>query len=295
MSAIWKMHGPSVRACLAAAALTITTGAVADPLKDGFASPPDSARPRVWWHWMNGNVTRDGIAKDLAWMKRVGIGGVQNFDANLATPQIVDKRLVYMTPEWKDAFRFAVQRADSLGLEFAIASSPGWSETGGPWVAPKDGLKKVVWTETLVSGGQRFSGRLAAPPSESGPFQNLPVVDELAALQGGPSAAPPSFYADFAVLAVPVTAVVADEVPQATTGDGKPLNAAALADGRLQTGVALERGTPLSPASIQLTYSAPRAIRTASFFLEGGASMFGDPQFLPILEVRVDGTWLRIA
>ena len=56
---------------------------------------------------MNGNITEDGIAKDTAWMKRFGIGGLQNFDANLRTPQIVDKRLVYMTTEWKKAFRFA--------------------------------------------------------------------------------------------------------------------------------------------------------------------------------------------
>ena len=74
-------------------------------LDDQFRDPPNSARPRVWWHWMNGNVTKDGIAKDMAWMKRVGIGGMQNFDANLQTPQIVDKRLVYMTPEWKEAMR----------------------------------------------------------------------------------------------------------------------------------------------------------------------------------------------
>lgn len=88
------------------------------------------ARPRVWWHWMNGNVTEDGIAKGLAWMKRVGIGGLQNFDVDLETPQTVDKRLVYMTPEWKKAFRFAAAaaEADRLGLELAIAASPGRAE-----------------------------------------------------------------------------------------------------------------------------------------------------------------------
>ena len=139
--------------------------APAPSLEEQFYDPPNSARPRVWWHWMNGNITQDGIAKDLAWMKRVGIGGMQNFDANLQTPQVVDKRLVYMTPEWKDAFRFTAQEADRLGLELAIAASPGWSETGGPWVKPEDGLKKLVWSETPVSGGRRFSGRLAAPPT----------------------------------------------------------------------------------------------------------------------------------
>jgi hypothetical protein len=53
----------------------------------------------VWWHWMNGNISKDGIRTDLEWMHRAGLGGVQVFDAALATPQIVDHRIEYMTPE----------------------------------------------------------------------------------------------------------------------------------------------------------------------------------------------------
>jgi hypothetical protein len=140
-------------------------GGAGATLEAQFADPPGSARPRVWWHWMNGNVTEDGIAKDIAWMKRVGIGGLQNFDAALTTPQIVPNRLVYMTPEWRKAFRFAAAEAERNGLELAIAASPGWSETGGPWVEAKDGMKKPVWSETDVAGGQPFTGRLPAPPS----------------------------------------------------------------------------------------------------------------------------------
>ena len=103
-----------------------------DALLRGFLNPPDSAKPRVWWHWMSGNITKEGIKADLEWMKRAGIGGFQNFDAGLNTPQIVEKRLVFMTPEWKDAFNYAATLADQLGLEMAIAGSPGWSESGGP-------------------------------------------------------------------------------------------------------------------------------------------------------------------
>jgi len=122
-------------------AAPIMATAVADPLVAGFVDPPNSARPRVWWHWMNGNITQEGIAADLAWMSRVGIGGLQNFDASLGTPQIVENRLVYMTPEWQEAFRFAASEAARYDLELAIAASPGWSETGGPWVPPEDGVK----------------------------------------------------------------------------------------------------------------------------------------------------------
>ncbi|HEV3252449.1 MAG TPA: glycosyl hydrolase, partial [Puia sp.] len=121
-----------------------------ETLLTGFRTPPNAAKPRVWWHWMNGNITKEGIRKDLEWMNRSGIGGFQNFDASLGTPQIVERRLSFMTPEWKDAFYFTTKLADSLNLEMAIAGSPGWSESGGPWVKPEDGMKKIVWSETIV-------------------------------------------------------------------------------------------------------------------------------------------------
>ena len=164
-----------------------------DPLKSGFENPSNSARPRVWWHWMNGNITKEGIKLDLEWMHRVGLGGFQNFDAALETPQVIDHRLAYMTPEWKQAFRYATRLADRLGLEEAIAGSPGWSETGGPWVPPSQAMKKYVWSETRVEGGKPFDGTLARPPAATGPFQNMQMRPDLI-LPGDPV---PSTVADF--------------------------------------------------------------------------------------------------
>src|SRR5438067_230653 len=172
-----------------------------DALESGFLNPPDSAKPRVWWHWMNGNITKEGIKLDLEWMKRVGIGGFQNFDAALNTPRLVDKRLVYMTPEWKDAFQYATTLADQLGLEEAIAGSPGWSESGGPWVKPSQGMKKIVWSESRLEGGKPFHAVLPHPSQVSGPFQNIPIFDFLAMISGQAATAGPSFYADTAVIA----------------------------------------------------------------------------------------------
>ena len=96
-----------------------------DRLMRGFQDPPNGARPRVWWHWMNGNIAPEGLKLDLEWMHRVGLGGVTIFEGAIATPQVVPHRLIYMTPEWKQAFDYAVTNARDLGLEVAIASSPG--------------------------------------------------------------------------------------------------------------------------------------------------------------------------
>ena len=95
--------------CASASALagSPTTPAVArDALLAGFRNPGEAARPRVWWHWMNGNITWDGAKKDMDWMKRVGIAGLQAFDAGQATLQVVDKRLPYMSDGWKEATKY---------------------------------------------------------------------------------------------------------------------------------------------------------------------------------------------
>src|ERR1051325_9949165 len=160
-------HLLSFLGCAVSAAL-----AQPDPLADGFRNPPASAHPRTWWHWTNSNVTKEGITKDLEWMKRVGIGGFMLADVAQGRGQVVEPKTPFGTPEWFDAVKFAAQEADRLGLEMAIFSSPGWSETGGPWVKPEQAMKKYVWSETSLTGPTKFSGKLAQPPNTIGQIRN---------------------------------------------------------------------------------------------------------------------------
>lgn len=61
-------------ACILLAVVATNGQETADALLRGFQNPPNSAKPRVWWHWMNGNIAKEGIRLDLEWMNRVGIG-----------------------------------------------------------------------------------------------------------------------------------------------------------------------------------------------------------------------------
>lgn len=274
-----------------AATQPVDTG---DRLRAEFTVPPVDARPRVWWHWMSGNISKEGIAKDLEWMKRIGVGGMQTFDADLGTPQIVSKRLVYMTPEWKEAFRYAAGLSEQMGFELTIASSPGWSETGGPWVEPRDGMKKLVWRETTVSGNNRSIIRLAPPPGGTGPFQDFAMVNPMAAF-GGSTAPPPRFYADVAVLAYPVTTT--DLAPvTVTSSDSDVIDASVLAGGNLNQAVEV-RGTAVGePPTIYFTYARPNTVRAATIFVPGGKPAFADAIVKPRLEVSDDGkTWRKLA
>jgi hypothetical protein len=261
-----------------------------DAIEGGFQNPPDSARPRVWWHWMNGNITTEGIKLDLEWMKRAGIAGFQNFDAALATPQVVDHRLVYMTPEWKDAFRYAAKLADQLGLEMAIAGSPGWSESGGPWVPPAQAMKKLVWSETRVEGGRPFAAVLPKPPSTTGPFQNIPRRQ--GAQNGEKSAPPPQYYADTAVIAyrVPDSDAPLAEIKPKVTSSGGHFNLAVLADGDLATTTTLPAAPAGQAAWIQFEFTKPQAVRGLTLVkLSRGRSADGGQE----LETSDDGRQFR--
>jgi hypothetical protein len=268
-------------------------------LQDAFKNPPDSAKPRVWWHWMNGNITQAGIKLDLEWMKRSGIAGFQNFDASLGTPKLVDKRLVYMTPEWKDAFRYATALADQLGLEEAIAGSPGWSESGGPWVKPNQGMKKFVWSETIVEGGRAFHGVLTKPPSVSGPFQDVPIFDLLAVMGGQQPKAPPQFYADTAVIAykLPANEAPLDQLHAKLTSSGGNVDGAILADGDLTKTTSLPKAPAGQRAWIQFEFPKPQAVRAVTFAKGGfGSSLediFGGGLPGPDLESSDDGQIFR--
>lgn len=263
-----------------------------DALDVGFQNPPASARPRVWWHWMNGNITTDGIAKDLEWMKRIGIGGLQNFDANIGTPQVVDKRLVYMTPEWKEAFRFAATKARDLNLELAIAASPGWSETGGPWVKPEDGMKKLVWSDMTIVGGNRFKGSLPALPSIAGPWQDLPKSGQFGGNEGALKS--PVAVGEIGVFAHRLTGH-ALPAPRLTNNGAALADANLLQDNKSATRLRVSTGSEQEPGSIEFAFDVPQTIRSASLLMPGQAQAFSDPVLRPRLEMEVGHGWRALA
>src|SRR5207244_12323522 len=111
----------------------------------------------TWWHWMNGNVTRQGITADLEAMKRIGIGGFQAFHVTDAIPP---GPVGYLSEQWLDLMQHAAREADRLGLEMCMHNCAGWSRSGGPWITPELSMQEPGWTGTDVGGGQLLDVRL---------------------------------------------------------------------------------------------------------------------------------------
>ncbi len=256
-------------------------------LEQGFKDPPNPARPRVYWYWQNGNITKEGLRKDLEWMHRAGIGGVETFDVAVATPTVVPNRLVYMTPAWKDAFRYSLELSDRLGMSVTIGAAPGWSQTGGPWVKPADAMKKLVWSETRVRGGEAKRLSLPRPPEVNGPFQDQPR--EVRADRPLPKLA--SLYADQRVIAfrAPKADQVLDRAHAKVTASAGTFTVADLSTGNYDRTVDLP-AVAGKVSWIQIGFPAPQTVRGVTVATRGVLRQFAEDT-LPVqtLEASDDG------
>ena len=183
------LAGITSMALLSAHAETATNrSSLNDKLGAAFVEPPDTARPWVYWFPLAGNLTKEGITADLESMARVGIGGLLMMEVDQGAPKgPVD----FAGPQWRDLFTHICREAKRLGLQVKMNNDAGWCGSGGPWITPELSMQKVVWTETSVKGGQRFTGILPQPKA---------VED---------------FYRDIAVLALPVPAAEQSAIPEA--------------------------------------------------------------------------------
>ena len=144
-----------------------------DLLESGFLNPPASARPQTWWHWMNGNITKTGLAADLEAMKRIGLGGATIVNVDCGIPR---GPVPFMSPEWRDDFKFAVQEANRLGLELCVENCAGWSSSGGPWNTVTNAMQRVTTSELEVTGPAQFNDTLPQPPTTLGFYRDIAVL-----------------------------------------------------------------------------------------------------------------------
>ena len=209
----------------------------ADPLAEGFASPPRETRPWCYWYWIDSNATRKGIAKDLEAMAKVGIGGAFIGDICLDASRAGDSRV--LSEKWWSLVKTAAAEGARNGVQIGMFNCPGRSMSGGPWIKPEESMRYVVSSETRVKGPGRFTGKLPAPAE---PFQ------------------------DIAVLAFPAPAQEGDAVsarsPRVTPNQAAT-EAALLFDGRFDTVCPLPKHlVELAPLTIEVTLDRPITVRS---------------------------------
>lgn len=158
---------------IAAGVMLLPSAVSAIDIDRDFAHPPDSARPWVYWFWLNGNITREGITADLEAMQRAGIGGVLIMEVDQGVPL---GPVSFMSAEWRELFHHVVVEADRLGLEVNMNNDAGWNGSGGPWITPEQSMQKVVFTATDLEGPAHFEGALPQPEAVAGFYRDIRVL-----------------------------------------------------------------------------------------------------------------------
>ena len=164
-----------------------------DTLKTGFLHPSDSARPGVYWYFMDGNMSKEAMTKDLESMKKVGIGNLIFLEVNVGIPR---GEVDFLSDQWQDLFAHAVREAQRLGIAITLGVGPGWSGSGGPWVSGKESMQHLVSSSTRVSANDKKPIILPKPSPKPPYFGEESFTPELKKRWE-------DYYEDVAVLAFP--------------------------------------------------------------------------------------------
>lgn len=187
-------------------------------LADEFLNPPESARPGVYWYFMDGNLDREAMTADLESMKEAGLGNLVFLEVNVGVPRgPVD----FMSDEWQDLFAHAVHEAERLGIAITLGVGPGWTGSGGPWVDAAQSMQHLVSSCIDVEGPAKFSGELPLPEPRP-PTRYSRLSPELVARRA-------AFFRDVSVLAFPATARTArvEEIVEKALYDRLPFSSVA--------------------------------------------------------------------
>lgn len=136
-----------------------------------FQSPPDSIQTSVYWYWISGNISKEGVIKDLESMKRAGIN--RAFIGHVGIDETPAGKVRLLSPEWWEILHAALKRASQLHIDIGMFDSPGWSGMGGPWVRPGQSMRRLTASETFVTGPGKVSLVLKAPADS---FQDVRVL-----------------------------------------------------------------------------------------------------------------------
>ncbi len=147
-------------------------------LAECFRRPPQSAGVRCFWWWLNGNVTKEAVTRDLEQMQAKGFSGAMIFDAGGAEQRgnrQVPAGPTFLTRQWRELFAHAVREADRLGLELSLNIQSGWN-LGGPAVTSEMAAKMLTWSETTIDGPRALRGKIPQPQSRDGYYQDIALL-----------------------------------------------------------------------------------------------------------------------
>ncbi|MBE6396031.1 MAG: hypothetical protein E7046_03410 [Lentisphaerae bacterium] len=111
-------------------------------------------RPETWFHVIGGNASKKGLTADLESLADAGFGGIQFFHGQLGKARVWDgvtEQIPCLSEKWDDLVKHVADECARLGMTFKMQNCPGWSMSGGPWIASSNAMRKLVFARQDVA------------------------------------------------------------------------------------------------------------------------------------------------
>jgi hypothetical protein len=237
-------------------------------IETGFITIPNSVQTSVYWYWISGNISKEGVIRDLEAMKKVGIN--RAFIGNIGMDEVPYGKVKMLSDEWWDIMHTALKTATKLKIEIGIFNSPGWSQSGGPWVKPQQAMRYLTSSQVMVKGPVLFNQKLIKPKEN---FQDVKVITYPVA---------DDYTADINVLKPKFASTPATD------------SLANLFDGSEATGVALKGGKQFS---VDISTQNPYTVRSVVInttkrpvYLEGDIEAKVNDDYVTVKHFAIDRT-----
>ena len=142
-------------------------------VEKNFKDIPADIQTSIYWYWINDNISQEAVIKDLHSMKEVGINRAFIGNIGLSPQEAPYGKVKIFTDEWWDIMHTALKTATELNIEIGLFNSPGWSQSGGPWIKPEQAMRYLTCSEVKVKGPKKLQQHLAEPTKD---FQDVKVI-----------------------------------------------------------------------------------------------------------------------
>ena len=142
-------------------------------IEEGFQTPPDTIKPSVYWYWLSDNISKEGVTRDLEAMAKIGVGRAFIGNIGLNKEETPYGSVKLFSDEWWGVTEQAIKTGSRVGVDIGLFNSPGWSQSGGPWIKPTQTMRYLATSELRLKGPRQYAQKLTVPPAN---FQDVALL-----------------------------------------------------------------------------------------------------------------------
>ncbi len=172
-----------------------------ETIKAGFLNPGVSAKPKVYWWCLNGNIDTVRAKQELLAMKEAGIGGFDFFEIGVPKQDtMIPGGPAFLSDESLQIIKYVIDLAGKLDLTVGLNLASSWN-AGGSWIEAKHGSKSLYFSKTMIKDNSTTQSINVPFPEINFPKSSIVGGNDKAMISYRENGKP-EYYEEIAILAL---------------------------------------------------------------------------------------------